>query len=469
MPNKKKGKVVAVVKLGGGGGKKKKKKSQASGIRGRGDYTLKARTESLGGTLGSWVGDLAQKALMAITGMGDYTVKQNSLVSAAGSPQGPPTFAANGRHDIVVCHREFVDVVRSGTPASGVTPFTVNSYYISVLSGTFPWLQMLAANFELWQPLGIIFEFKATSAMAVASTNTALGSVILATRYNTLTPQFASQQQMEGYEYSTSTVPFTSCIHPVECAPMENVLSELYTDPGFATGDPRMSILGVLDVATIGQQAFAILGELWVSYHIRLIRPRPFGNVPSVSYCFRASASNSSALSISNLFRDLSFAVTANTTQFPEVGDPTTITPAVLPGLPADQSLEVVLGIGSIGNSLPANTIFWPRGVAGYFIVRLFLNTTGAAVSVSVTSSTFGNGAINAPGVFTISNGSDVTTPLSGSVTNCVITTGVKITPSGSGNAANALNLPFMTYSAASTLPLAGTTTQILEIIQVSS
>jgi len=141
--------------------------------------------------------------------------------------------------------------------------------------------------------------------------------VILATRYNALTPQFASQVQMEAYEFSTSTVAFTSAIHPVECAPMENALAELYTDTGFASGDPRFSQLGIFDVATVGQQASSVVGELWVSYPVQLIRPRLLGLVSSVGFTSRFSAINSTTnLVMTDLFRDLANAVIANTDDF---------------------------------------------------------------------------------------------------------------------------------------------------------
>jgi len=226
---------------------------------------------SLGSKLGGWVGDMAQKAVMAITGFGDYKVSANTLVTGG----SPPAFAA-GKHMTKVCHREFVMNVTSSTG------FSIGAAYnISPITALFPWLSQMALMFEQYAIRGMIVEFKSTSGTAIASTNTALGSVIIATQYNVLAPAFSTQVQMEAYEYCTSCKPAESMIHPIECAPGLSTLTELYMDSGLS-GDPRFENLGTVYVATTGQQAAGIvIGELWVSYEIDLIRPKLFSGVSS--------------------------------------------------------------------------------------------------------------------------------------------------------------------------------------------
>jgi hypothetical protein len=228
------------------------------------------RGESIGRQVGGWVGDMAQKAIMAITGFGDYTVSSNTLVNGG----SPPAFQ-RGKHMTKFCHREFVGLVFS--PGG---QFNVSAYPINPKSSRFfPWLSEMALSFEQYIIRGMVVEFKSTSATAIGSTNTALGSVIIATQYNVLAAPFSTQQQMEAYEYTTSCAPSQSMIHPIECASNLNSVSELYIDS--ANGDPRLEYLGTTYVATVGQQASSTIGELWVSYEIDLIRPKLFSGVAS--------------------------------------------------------------------------------------------------------------------------------------------------------------------------------------------
>jgi len=243
--------------------------------------------KSIGSSVGGWVGDMAQKAIMAITGFGDYTVRSNTLTNGG----SPPQFAM-GRHCTKVCHREFVGLVSSPGAA-----FTLTSYPLNPTSGLFPWLSEIALSYEQWTMRGMVVEFKTTSATAVSSTNTALGSVILATQYNVLAPAFVNQQQMEAYEFCTSCAPKDSMIHPIECAPGANSVPELFVDQPISSGtsfpgpgDPRLSNLGTVYIATVGQQAASVVGELWVSYEIDLIRPKLFSGIQNLGLTYRISA-----------------------------------------------------------------------------------------------------------------------------------------------------------------------------------
>jgi hypothetical protein len=177
-------------------------------------------------------------------------------------------------------HREFVTDIFSGpTLSAGATLFNLQQYVINPADVVlFPWIQQIAENYEMYELLGLIFEYIPASGNAVSSTNAALGTVIFATQYNSLDAPFVSKRQMESYEFATSTVPSMSMIHPVECADQANALTTLYVNnPGAQTqaGDPRFANIGILNVATVGQQAANVnLGELWVSAHVRFKRPR---------------------------------------------------------------------------------------------------------------------------------------------------------------------------------------------------
>lgn len=220
------------------------------------------------------LGPLAQRAgdwVGTITGLGKYKLSQNTLVGDA----GPPTFGGDG--SITIRHREYLQNINSSVG------FALTSWDINPgLAATFPFLSTIANSFEEYKMLGLVFEFKSTSGFSVGTTNTALGAVIAATEYDVLDPNFSTKQQMEAYEFSTSCAPYSDMCHGVECKPKFNPLGVQYIRSGAppATGDPRFYDIGRFQLATQGMQAVADIGEVWVSYHVKLMKPKiatPYG------------------------------------------------------------------------------------------------------------------------------------------------------------------------------------------------
>lgn len=220
----------------------------------------------LGGAPGAAIGGSLGTLFGKVTGMGAYHVKTNTLMNPGASV---PTFGEGG--GCTMAHREFIGDV------SGSVAFTNTTYSINPgLSNLFPWLSLCAQQFEEYQMLGMIIEFKSTSATALNSTNTALGTVIMATNYDSHDANFQNKQQMESYQYSTSAAPSVSQLHPIECDPRKNVMKNLFVRTGSVpTGaDSLFYDVGVFQLATVGMQAAAVIGELWVTYHVKFLRPR---------------------------------------------------------------------------------------------------------------------------------------------------------------------------------------------------
>lgn len=203
------------------------------------------------------------------------SVKANSMLY---NRDAVPEFSNDGRCTVVT-HREFIQDIRSSS-AFNSTTFRINPG----LFATFPWLASIGANYEQWVCQGLIFEFKTTSATAIGSTSTALGTVIGAVQYNSLAPVFANKQQMENYEFAQSTVPSQSMIVPVECSPKQTQCGGIFNvrsqDNSSIDDDPRLYDLGRFTIATQGMQAEnQVLGELWVSYKICFMKPRQYNNM----------------------------------------------------------------------------------------------------------------------------------------------------------------------------------------------
>lgn len=230
-----------------------------------------------GGLLGSTLGKLGGAALSSIFGFGDYTVsnvgsvKENNiaLANAANIPQ----FGA-GKVSARFVHREFLgDVYSSAIPGA----FKIDSYPINPgLERTFPWLSgVVGAKFQQYRINGMTFEFRSMSSDALNSTNTALGSVIMATDYDSADNVFNSKQEMENTEYGVSCKPSVNMLHAIECARAQTPVTELYIRAWDVPSgkDIRFYDMGRFSIATTGCQGSNVnLGELWVTYDIECFK-----------------------------------------------------------------------------------------------------------------------------------------------------------------------------------------------------
>lgn len=213
---------------------------------------------NVGASLGDWGAN--------ILGMGDYKVEHNSLSEG----QGVPSMHKDGKA-VRIKHREFLGDI------TGSTGFTSKSFVIQPGSSTtFPWLSNIAGMFQQYKIHGCAFEFVSTSANALNSVNTALGTVIMATQYNVAFPDFVNKAEMDQYEYTCSSRPSSSLLHLIECAPHLQVMDHLFLRTGSlpAGQDYQFYDWGKFQIATVGMQAAATIGELWVTYDIEFLKPR---------------------------------------------------------------------------------------------------------------------------------------------------------------------------------------------------
>lgn len=227
----------------------------------------------IGARLGAAAGSILQKGFKKLTGFGDYKESGSALNMGGDVPQfanGSGSSTAQSG-SIRVQHREYIQDIQ------GSTGFNIQSFILNPgLNDTFPWLDALAANFEQYRIRGMAFVYKATCATAVASTNTALGTVVMATQYNANAAAFQNKQQMENYQFAQSGVPFNDITHYIECAKSQTSVSNLYIRTGSVPSgqDARLYDMGIFYLATVGMQAASTIGELWVTYDIELLKPR---------------------------------------------------------------------------------------------------------------------------------------------------------------------------------------------------
>lgn len=261
----------------------------------------------LGGEAGAYLGK--------ITGLGDYKISHNTLTT----DQGPPLFG--NQRSVRIQHREFVGFVTSSVL------FRNDSYQLNPGNTvTFPWLSGVARNFEEYSFHGAVMEYKATSATAIGSTNTSLGVVVLSTNYNVKESLYDSRVAAEQAIFTVSTVPSSSAIHPIECAPNRTVLERRFVQQGVETDneDLRFQDWGNFQVITEGQQLADVeLGELWVSYDVVLYKPRHDATPGGVAHYALASFANDQMLDNPTAYTNNDFEVdvlTNNTFRVQQAG-----------------------------------------------------------------------------------------------------------------------------------------------------
>lgn len=223
--------------------------------------------------------DLAGEALpllkkgAQLLGFGDYEVKSNSLLAAATDGQMGSQIPQiiNSKYSNIVRHREYIGQVLGSTG-----PFTPTVQPINPGNqALFPWLSIQAKGYQRYRWKGLIFEYIPLSADYAA--NTAMGYVAFATQYNSLEAAFGNKTDMMQYEFSNEDKPSKVIMHPIECAPEQNTVTEFYVrDPDQAIdGDVRLSDIGKFTYATGGNPAAdGYLGDLYATYEIEFFQPK---------------------------------------------------------------------------------------------------------------------------------------------------------------------------------------------------
>ncbi|QMW68807.1 capsid protein [Crucivirus-339] len=237
----------------------------------------KGFSRAVGGSIGAALGNRAVGANVGATigralGMGDYVVKENTLLQG-----GIPMVMSSNDRSFVVRHREFLQNI---VKAAGAPTFTLLAFPLQPgLSSVFPWLSQMAVGYQQYRIRGMIWEYKGTSSDSLDSTQTSLGSVLMATEYDSSAPPFQNQQQMLNHEFANSCKPSDTMLHAIECKKAQSVLSELYIRSGAVPqgDDERFFDFGTFQIATVGGPTAAsdqVLGELWCSYEVEFLKPQ---------------------------------------------------------------------------------------------------------------------------------------------------------------------------------------------------
>jgi len=339
---------------------------------------------ALGGAAGTGLGAMVSKWL----GQGDYAVSTNSLVNRVRASGDIPSMHKLGQ-SIVVRHKEFIGDLTSSV-AFGISDTIVLN---PGLVASFPWLSTIAQQYQEYTWKGIVFEFISTSGNVVASTNTALGSIMMATQYRSTAAVYTNKTQLLNEYFSSDAKPSENFCHPIECDPRENPYNVQYVRTGAVpTGeDPKTYDLGTTYVATQGMQAGAVdIGELWVSYEVELRKPIVTG-----------------LLDLAGLFSD---------------GSSSTGVTAAAPFGTANTAAIFSGQNNSIGLTMTSTVMTFPIGSIGPYMLTYFINDCTAA-----NLSGFAGSVTNCAANLTYGSTYTVGTNVAFAVTYIVITDPTKI------------------------------------------
>lgn len=221
---------------------------------------------------GSLASAAASNAIRTVTGYGAYS-------GMRGGMQGKtiPKIRNAGQNDgsVVISNEEYLGDIKSS-----VTAGKFLNTYVKLNPGNkaaFPWLGSIAENFQEYRWEGLCFTFKSMSGNALTSTDTSLGSVILSTNYDPVQSPPSTKAEMENMEFANSGKPSQTIKHFIECAKSQTPLTNLYvaSQKLAPQGDQRFYNFGTFNIATQGLQGSQVnVGELWVSYQVRLFKPQ---------------------------------------------------------------------------------------------------------------------------------------------------------------------------------------------------
>lgn len=182
----------------------------------------------------------------------------------------------------IISRREYVsEIYGPALVDSQPQSFVLQSYNINPgLEKTFPWLSQIAANYEEYELQQLIFTFKSTTTESGNQVNGQVGTVIMATNYNAAAGTFHEKNVMMQYAGSASNRLTETLLHGVECNPRKlsgSPGSYIRTNPVVSGQDLKSYDHGLFQIAIANctaNLANQSLGELWVSYTVKLRKPK---------------------------------------------------------------------------------------------------------------------------------------------------------------------------------------------------
>lgn len=211
--------------------------------------------------------------------VGTGAIKTNNIINDGLGHVGDPIIKFAGASEtgaIILSHTEFVTQVYGATSSN----FTQDTYDINVgLEPTFNWLSSIAANYNEYEMIQLAFTFKPTIGDFL-TTNGIIGTVGMAVQYNVKEDPWLSWNAMMTDVSAVSSKLTEGCAAGVECDPNIGGKHAVhkFIRTGGLTADKNirnydMAKLTFAQSNVNADLADQQIGELWVSYTVKLIRP----------------------------------------------------------------------------------------------------------------------------------------------------------------------------------------------------
>lgn len=262
---------------------------KSTGFTGRGKYTFGSFLRDVE-SIGRRAERTADRALSkgipklvgtvkALSGRGLYSGRgmysKNALIQG-GAPTMKYSTGAADNQEVLLTHCEYLQDVYGPADAS----FTNNQLDLNPgILENFPFLGQIASNYEEYEFIQLVFHFKSTVDASISSTGTT-GTLIMATNYNADAPAFLSKEAMMQYHGANNTRLDKDMDHGVECDPSKNAGTAIrYTRlmPVVDGQQKKEFDLGKFQWAIVNipsQFQNQQVGELWVSYQVKLSKPK---------------------------------------------------------------------------------------------------------------------------------------------------------------------------------------------------
>lgn len=209
------------------------------------------------------------------TGRGKYTAGNLLMAGGAGSVAGFSS-ASDETGALTISHREYVtDIYGLDTGETfHLTALRLNPG----LHATFPWLSQIAANYEEYELIQLVFEFESKISDQLGGTNGQVGSIIMFTDYGPDSALKTSKYTMlQGYA-SGDALLTNNLVHGVECDPKKlHGDGHKYVRTRAIEGSLNDFDLGITQIGVSGTPVALtnqIVGQLYVNYTVKLMKPR---------------------------------------------------------------------------------------------------------------------------------------------------------------------------------------------------
>jgi len=242
-----------------------------------------------------------------ISGKGDYVVGTGFKSHDRGYMSRHVPKVTEEKGMMCIEHTEYIgDLISSAT----ANTFLAQAYGINAANeGTFPWLSQVAIQFQEYKFDKLLFEYRplvSESSSSAAGNLLSMGSVQLATQYNSSVGPYPNKATMAESDFSVTCKPSDHAMHAVECEARYNPLGIFYNSAqtsltvGANSSDIRMQNLGIFQIASSGIPTGGSaldLGEIWVHYKVKLFKPQLNAGLAAVqsSHYFGTAATGAPA------------------------------------------------------------------------------------------------------------------------------------------------------------------------------